>query len=152
MTIPESHADGEKVLPQGGRAATVKISSEILKDEHVILVKLSGRPKSNSIITMLDELDTLIAQDPSFDVLIDEDDLLPSFVGPGDIGRFVETWKRSSALRASRIAVFVSNPAMYGLNRMFQSLIGRDGEGRMSVFSDRRGAVAWLRSERSRGR
>jgi hypothetical protein len=41
---------------------------------------------------------------------------------------------------------------MYGLNRMFQSLIGRDGEGRMSVFSDRRAAVAWLRSERSRGR
>jgi hypothetical protein len=153
MTIgPESHADGEKVLPEGSRAATVTISSEILKDEHVIFVKLSGRPKPDSIVTMLDELDTLIAQDPSFDVLIDEDGLLPSFIGPGDIGRFVHAWRQASALRSSRIAVFVSNPAMYGLNRMFQSLIGRDGEGRMSVFSDRRGAVAWLRSERSGGR
>jgi len=149
MTIgPESHTDGEKVLPEGERATAAGISSEILKDTHVIFVRLSGRPKPNSIVTMLNELDTLIAQDPSLDVLIDEDDLLPSFIGPGDIGRFVETWRRSSALRASRIAVFVSNPAMYGLNRMFQSLIGRDGEGRMSVFSDRRGAVEWLRSER----
>jgi hypothetical protein len=33
---------------------------------------------------------------------------------------------------------------MYGLNRMFQGLLGRDGEDRMQVFTDRARAVAWL--------
>jgi hypothetical protein len=139
-----SPTTGAEVLRERDGASAITISSEISKDVHLILVKLSGRPKPDSIVRMLDQVNALIARDPSLDVLIDEDDLAPSFIGPGDIGRFVDAWRRAGALRSSRIAVFVSNPAMYGLNRMFQSLIGRDGEGRMSVFGDRRGAVAWL--------
>ena len=120
------------------------ISTEISKDTHLIRVKISGRPDPPAIVKMLDDLNTLVEQDPSLGILIDETDLQPSFVGPGDIGRFAEAWRRGTALPAARIAVFVSNPAMYGLNRMFQGLIGHKGEGRMSVFTERERAMAWL--------
>ena len=93
---------------------------------------------------MLDELNAMVGQDPSLGILIDETELQPSFVGPGDIGRFADAWRRGTALPTSRIAVFVSNPAMYGLNRMFQGLIGHKGEGRMSVFTERERAIDWL--------
>jgi hypothetical protein len=121
------------------------ISTEVSSDERLILVKLSGAPQAASIVTMLDEVNTLVAQDPSRGVLIDETELRPSFIGPGDIGRFVDAWRRATALRSTRLAVFVSNPAMYGLNRMFQGLLGRDGEDRMQVFTDRARAAAWLK-------
>ena len=123
------------------------ISTEISKDPNVISVKISGRPDPPAIVKMLDDLNTLVEQDPSLGILIDETDLQPSFVGPGDIGRFAEAWRRGTALPSARIAVFVSNPAMYGLNRMFQGLIGHKGEGRMSVFTDRERAMAWLRED-----
>jgi hypothetical protein len=126
------------------------ISTEVSKDTHVIQVKIVGRPEPAAIVRMLDELNAMVGQDPSLGILIDETELQPSFVGPGDIGRFAEAWRRGTALPASRIAVFVSNPAMYGLNRMFQGLIGHKGEGRMSVFTDREQAIAWL-NEESRG-
>ena len=38
--------------------------------------------------------------------------------------------------------MFVSNIAMYGLNRMFQGLANADD--RVGVFHDRGHAVAWL--------
>jgi hypothetical protein len=120
------------------------ISVEVSKDMPVIRVKISGRPEPAAIVRMLDELNALVIQDPLLGVLIDETELQPSFVGPGDIGRFAEAWRRGTGLPASRIAVFVTNPAMYGLNRMFQGLIGHKGEGRMSVFTDRERALAWL--------
>jgi hypothetical protein len=120
------------------------ISTEVSKSESLIRVKIVGRPEPAAIVSMLDELNTLVRQDPSLGILIDETELRPSFVGPGDIGRFAQAWQRGTALPGSRIAVFVSNPAMYGLNRMFQGLIGHAGEGRMSVFTDRGRAIAWL--------
>jgi hypothetical protein len=120
------------------------ISMEVPKDTHVIHVKIAGRPEPAAIVRMLDELNAMVGQDPSLGILIDETELQPSFVGPGDMGRFADAWRRGTALPTSRIAVFVSNPAMYGLNRMFQGLIGHKGEGRMSVFTDRERAIAWL--------
>jgi len=126
------------------------ISSEVSKGECLIRVKISGQPEPAAIVRMLEELNTLVRDDPSLGILIDETELRPSFVGPGDIGRFAEVWRRSTALPAARIAVFVTNPAMYGLNRMFQGLIGKKGEGRMSVFTDRERAIAWLQRDVSR--
>jgi hypothetical protein len=144
----KSPEGGPPLLPEGTQAGLSQlISIETSKAERRILVKLTGRPRPESIVRMLEDVNTLIEQDPALSVLIDENDLRPSFVGPGDIGRFVDAWRRSAALRKSRIAVFVSSPAMYGLNRMFQSLIGRDGEGRMMVFGERRGAEAWLKAD-----
>src|SRR5690348_9034141 len=99
-----------------------QISIGVSSDERLILVKISGGPRPAAIIRMLDELDRLVAQDQSLRVLIDEVDLRPSVFGPGDIGQFVAAWRRSAALRSTRIAVFVTNLAMYGLNRMFQGL------------------------------
>jgi hypothetical protein len=119
-----------------------QVSVAVSAEKRLILVTLAGHPKPASIIAMLDEVDALIARDRSLRVLIDETELRPSFVGPGDVGRYVAAWKRSTALRAARLAVFTPNLAMYGLNRMFTSLA--DAEGRVDVFRDRASALAWL--------
>ena len=93
---------------------------------------------------MLDELSALAERNTSLRVLIDETGLGAGFVGPADIGRVISAWRRATALRSTRIAVFVSNLAIYGLNRMFQGLTGRGAEGRVSIFTDRAAATAWL--------
>jgi len=99
------------------------ISIEVSSNERLILVKLHGSPSPEAIIGMLGELDRLVAQDASLRVLIDETDL-----------------RRGTALRASHIAVFVSNLAMYGLNRMFQGLA--NAADHVGVFHRRADAVA----------
>ena len=118
------------------------VSIQVSSDERLVRVKLSGGPGAEAIIRMLDELDSLVARDASLRVLIDETDLRPDVFGPGDISRFVAAWRRGNALRSTRISVFVSNIAMYGLNRMFQGLANADD--RVGVFHDRAHAMAWL--------
>jgi hypothetical protein len=132
--------DVDPVAPTPARKSAIPI--EISKLEDVVFVKLSGTPRPEEIVKMLDDLNALIAKDASLRVLIDETGLNPSFVGPGDIGRFVGSWRRAAALRSTRMAVFVPNLAMYGLNRMFEGLA--DAGGHMSVFRGRADAVAWL--------
>lgn len=123
---------------------TQGITVEVSEDQHLIFVTLRGMPKPDAIVRMLEKLNIFIETDTSLRVLIDEDDLRPGFVGPGDIVRFVKTWRQGAALRNARLAVFVSNPAMYGLNRMFQGIA--DAEGNVRVFHDRAHAVEWLDS------
>jgi hypothetical protein len=118
------------------------VTVDVSNDERLIHVTLRGMPTPDAIVSMLAHLDALIAADSSLRVLIDEDDLRPGFVGPGDIGRFVQAWRQGKALRAARLAVFVANIAMYGLNRMFQGLA--DAEGNVRVFHDRAHAMEWL--------
>ncbi len=136
----------EKVVDSTGSKHR-DISIEVSSNERVIVVKVSGSPPPEAIIGMLGELDRLVAQDPSLRVLIDETDLRPSLFGPGDIGRFAAAWRLGTALRASHLAVFVSNLAMYGLNRMFQGLA--NASDHVGVFLRRADAVAWLDEHRS---
>ena len=68
-------------------------------------------------------------------MLIDETDFGAGFVGPSDIGRIAQAWRKAAPLRSIRIAAFSSNPVIYGLNRMFQGLA--EGAERVSVFNDR---------------
>jgi hypothetical protein len=124
------------------RADRAAISIEVSTAEGMILVKLSGTPRPESVIKLLDDVDKLASNDSSLRVLIDETDLDPSFVGPSDKGRFVGAWRRAAALKSTRIAVFVSNLAVYGLNRMFQGLA--ESGGHLNVCGDRASAVAWL--------
>jgi hypothetical protein len=119
-----------------------EITIQVSNDERLIAVKLSGSPRPDAIVKMLGDLNALVERDPTLRILIDEMDLSPSFVGPGDIGRFVEAWRNGTALRSARMAVFVANLAMYGLNRMFEALANADG--RIAVFYDRAHATAWL--------
>jgi hypothetical protein len=42
------------------------------------------------------------------------------------------------------VAVLASNLAIYGLNRMFQGLAGRDAEGRVRIFTNKAPATTWL--------
>jgi hypothetical protein len=133
-----------------GRASspTDVVSVTVSSEEHLIHVTLAGHPWPGLIVDMLGELDRLIADDRSLRVLIDETGLRPSFVGPGDIARFVAAWKRGAALQATRLAVFTPNLAMYGLNRMFAGLANADG--RVNVFHSRDAALAWLDEADSR--
>ena len=104
--------------------------------------RVGGEP---FFFTLVERFYAGIEQDALLRVLIDETELGPGFVGPADIGRFVGAWKRSAALRSTRIAVFTSNLAIYGLNRMFQGLA--NAEGQVRVFRDRAPALAWLNDE-----
>jgi hypothetical protein len=70
--------------------------------------------------------------------------LAAGFVGPAGIGRIISAWRRAAALRSTRIAVFVSNRAIYGLTACSQGVSAREAEGRVSVFTDRAAAMAWL--------
>ena len=76
--------------------------------------------------------------------MINETGLGPGFVGPTDIQRIIKAWRKATALHTTRVAVVASNLAIYGLNRMFQGLAGRDAEGRVRIFTDKAPATAWL--------
>jgi hypothetical protein len=47
-------------------------------------------------------------------------DLGAGFVGPSDIGRIAQAWRKAAALRSIRIAAFASNPVICGLDRVFK--------------------------------
>lgn len=124
--------------------SSYQIDPEPSTDERFTFVRLSGRAEAETILKLLDELSALAERNASLRVLIDETSLGAGFIGPADIGRIIAAWRRATALGSTRIAVFVSNLAIYGLNRMFQGLGGRDAEARVSVFTDRAAATAWL--------
>jgi hypothetical protein len=124
--------------------SSYKIDPEPSIDVRFTFVKLSGRAEAETILKLLDELSALAERNTSLRVLIDETSLGAGFIGPADIGRIIAAWRRATALGSTRIAVFVSNLAIYGLNRMFQGLGGRDAEAHVSVFTDRAAATAWL--------
>ena len=109
-----------------------------------IKVSLSGRAEAASILRLLAELSALAERNSSLRVLIDESGLGPGFVGPADIQKIIASWRRATSLRTTRVAVVASNLAIYGLNRMFQGLAGRDAEGRVRIFTDTAPATEWL--------
>jgi len=113
-------------------------------DTGFVMVKLSGRAEAATILRLLGELSTLAEQTASLRVLIDETGLGAGFVGPADIHRIIDAWRKATALHGTRIAVLASNLAIYGLNRMFQGLAGRAAEGHLSVFTEGAPARAWL--------
>ena len=108
------------------------------ESEDIVMVTLSGAATFEMIAGLLRELE---ARRPSR-VLVDERGLRPGLIGPAQIGRIVAEWRKATALRAARVAVLAPNPVIYGLNRMFQAFA--DVEGRVSVFSTREAALAWL--------
>ena len=119
-----------------------RIDREDSSEDGIVLVKLSGRAQAETIVKLLQELDALAEREPAVRVLIDETDLDACFVGPSDIGKIAQAWRKGASLRAIRIAAFATNPVIYGLNRMFQGLA--DGAEGVSVFNDRARARAWL--------
>ena len=118
------------------------IDPEDSREDGIVVVRLSGRAQAENIVKLLFELNALAERDPALRVLIDETDLGAGFIGPGEIGRIADAWRKAAALRSIRIAAFATNPVIYGLNRMFQGLA--DGAERVSVFNDRVRATAWL--------
>ena len=121
-----------------------EIEPKSADDQGIIVVCLSGRAEAETILRLLDELVRLAEKNASLRVLIDETGLGPGFVGPADIQKILAAWRRATSLRTTRVAVLASNLAIYGLNRMFQGLAGRDAEGRVRIFTNRTPAKAWL--------
>jgi hypothetical protein len=119
-----------------------RIDREDSKEDGIVLVKLSGRAHAETVVKLLVELNALAEREPAVRVLIDETDLGAGLIGPSDIGRIAQAWRKAAALRSIRIAAFASNPVIYGLNRMFQGLA--EGAEKVSVFNDRARARAWL--------
>jgi len=113
-------------------------------DTGFVMVKLSGRAEAATILRLLGELSTLAEQTASLRVLIDETGLGAGFVGPADIQRIIDAWRKATALHSTRIAVFASNLAIYGLNRMFKGIAGRGADFHMNVFTESAPARAWL--------
>ena len=124
--------------------STYEIHRKTADDQGLTLVTLSGRAEAEAILRLLDELRALAEGDASLRVLIDENGLAPGFVGPTDIQKIISAWRRATALRTTRVAVVASNLAIYGLNRMFQGLAGRDAEGRVRIFTNKAPATTWL--------
>ena len=124
--------------------STYEIDSRAAHEQGFTLVSLSGRAEPDTILRLLDELSALAETNTRLRVLIDENGLGPGFVGPSDIQKIIAAWRRATSLRTTRVAVVASNLAIYGLNRMFQGLAGRDAEGRVRVFTDRAPATTWL--------
>ena len=112
------------------------------REDGIVFVKLTGRAQAETIVKLLSELNALAEREPAVRVLIDETELGAGFVGPSDIGRIAQAWRKAVALRSVRIAAFASNPVIYGLNRMFQGLA--EGAEHVTVFNDRARAKAWL--------
>jgi predicted ATPase len=75
-------------------------------------------------------------------VLVDETELEAGFIGPSDIIKIADAWRRAKNLRASCIAVVAPNVVVFGLNRMFQ-LVANEEE-RIMVFRKREDAADWL--------
>ena len=121
-----------------------EIHQKTADDQGLTMVTLSGRAEAEAILRLLDELRALAEGDASLRVLIDENGLAPGFVGPTDIQKIVTAWRRATSFRTTRVAVVASNLAIYGLNRMFQGLAGRDAEGRVRIFTDKGPATTWL--------
>jgi hypothetical protein len=140
--VDEDTADSTRSKPAGNKSGASEISIEVAKGSALILVRVSGAPHQEAIVKMLEDLNTIATREGSTGVLIDETALDPSVVGPGAMDRFVGAWRQAPALRTVRLAVVVSNPAMFGLNRQFEALT--QGHGEIGVFSDAAEAAAWL--------
>jgi hypothetical protein len=115
-------------------------------DAHRVEVTLVGRLGYETIAAMLDELAGLAnaAQPAALSVLVDETDASPGLLNPLDIRRWIDNWKRATALKQGRIAVVAPTLVMFGLNRMAHGLAGRESNEHLAVFRDRAAAEEWL--------
>ena len=109
-----------------------------------VVVTLTGRVRFDTIIALLDELEDLGRSRRELAVLIDETEASPGLVGGSEIRRIVEHWRRATTLKRGRVAIVAPGLAMYGINRMGQSLGGEDAEGHIGVFKVRDAATEWL--------
>jgi hypothetical protein len=112
--------------------------------DHVEVV-LSGRLNYETIGGMLAELAelALAALPARLNVLVDETDATPGLLGPGEIRKWIEGWKRAELMHG-RLAVVAPTLVMFGLNRMAQGLAGGDAEEHLAVFKNRDDAMSWL--------
>jgi hypothetical protein len=114
--------------------------------DHVEVV-LSGRLNYETIGGMLAELAelALAALPARLNVLVDETDATPGLLGPREIRKWIEGWKRAELMHG-RLAVVAPTLVMFGLNRMAQGLAGDDAEEHLAVFKTRDDAMSWLLS------
>jgi hypothetical protein len=130
--------------------STFEIEEARFDDQEVVVVELSGRANYETISSLLAELNLRIEQRTALRVLMDESDLQAGFMGASQVRDLADRWKATSALHAARIAVYAPGLTIFGLNRMFQGLAGKDAEDTISVFRNRVDAIAWLVASKPR--
>lgn len=118
-----------------------EITPETVDGASVVVVRFSGQADT---ATIRDLIATLAALDEGARILVDETELRPGLVLPQDLRGIVDQWRTLIARRTIRIAVFASNPLVYGMNRMVESIAADDARDRLAVFRARADAVAWL--------
>jgi hypothetical protein len=98
-----------------------------------------------TIMGMLDELAELAAAalPARLNVLVDETDASPGLLGPSEVRRWIDRWKRAELMQG-RLAVIAPSMVMFGLNRMAQGIAGADAEHHLAVFKNRDDAMGWL--------
>lgn len=117
---------------------TYQIERRQMEGVAVHVVTLTDTADYDTITGMLRELDEAAPQL----IFIDESAFRPDLLAGVHIQEFAKQWRAAVSLRAARLAVHAPNPAMYGLNRMFQLWAG--AEEKMAVFRERDAALAWL--------
>jgi len=115
-------------------------------DGRLVEVTLAGRLGYETIAAMLEELEELAtaALPIGLAVLIDETDASPGLLGIGDVRKWIDRWKRATALMQGRIAVVAPTLVMFGLNRMAHGFAGKESDEHLAVFRDRAAAMDWL--------
>jgi hypothetical protein len=121
---------------------TYSIERETLDGRDIHVVMLSGEVNVPDVLVLIDQLNALAREQPSFELLVDESEAKASLIGPLDLRKLAQAWSESAASKRARIAIFAPTPVIYGLNRMVQSFGA--GEGRLKVFKSRAAATAWL--------
>jgi hypothetical protein len=118
-----------------------EIFPEHVGDASVVVVRFSGQADTT---TIRDLIAALAGLGEGARILVDETDLRPGLILPQDLRGIVDQWRALIARRTIRIAVFASNPLVYGMNRMVESLAADDAKDHLAVFRARGDALAWL--------
>ncbi|HYK97999.1 MAG TPA: hypothetical protein VEU77_06360 [Candidatus Acidoferrales bacterium] len=118
-----------------------EIFPESVAGTNVTIVRFSGQADT---ATIRDLIATLAALGEGARILMDESELRPGLILPQDLRGIVEQWRALIARKTIRIAVFASNPLVYGMNRMVESIAADDAKDHLAVFRARPDALAWL--------
>jgi len=120
------------------------ISPEKHGDATVVVVRYSGEADATSIGNLIREIAALDTGATQMRILMDESELRPGLILPADIKAIVDEWRILIASKTIRIAVFATNPLVYGLNRIAETLAAGAAKDRLEVFRDRVAALDWL--------
>jgi hypothetical protein len=114
---------------------------ELSERRDYVRAVVRGRPQRATMIELLAAVEELIAGREQSRVLLDKSDMDSELLTVPDIRAIADAC--SEALRrGTRIAVYATSPAVFGLSRMAQAFAA--DAGAINVFTDEQSALRWL--------